>query len=1237
MSGIFYSIRFRMTILVLLILMPSAWLFVHSILDYREALLQKAYAEAQSLARLAAIRHESYADGACKLLTGISMMEEIRSMDEVRSSELLKHIKEKSGFYGHIYLFSLEGSVVASSGSFQEKDNSFASQWIENALKEKSIVEVDCFVNRVDGNAFLNFAAPVSGKDGAINGGLFASVPLDKVMNKKEELLALHGASLDLADRNGFVLSSYHNPKPEDGQAADKKTRENVYDSEMMSIIRGKGDHGYFIFSGDSGTRIYAFAAIKNKNERYAWLIAGIDEKAVYAVSIPPIIRNICLGVAVVALSVVSAWLFAGLYVVRFIGLLARAAKEISKGNFYARTGINYKYGEIGFLAMTFDVMTDTIRKRDEDLRASEAKYRMLMELAADGIFTADAHGNYLEANRSGCDMFGYEADELRKLNIKDMISPDDLSARPIMYSVLETGERVVSERRIVRRDGSCIDVEISARKLPDGRLMSIVRDVTERKKAEKELRRNEAMLRAIVDNAPVYISITDLSGKVIMVNRKCMSGNDQDSTVPVGVCFFEVLPESIAAEMVRKDLENIASDIPLNREEAVFGRDGQLYTYFVIKFPVYIEGEDNPFGLCSISTDITERKRAERLLEHERRRFKGILDEMNDGVCIISANYDIDYVNPALKSVFGSYDAKKCHQYFACSEQGCSGCNLGEIIKGATSSTRVWKCASKGRIFDVFSTPLKNDDDSVSKLTIMHEITDRIFAEKALFESEANYRLLFETACEAIILLDNAERSVVDANPAASAMYGYERQAFTGLSESDLNAENQTPLSGGLECPLFIPVAFHKRKNGSVFPVEISTGHIAERGIVVAFVRDISERLEMEARNNTLQEQLVQSQKMETVGRLAGGVAHDFNNILVVIMGYSEMLLQEPAACDSTVLDYIGEIRKACEKAQSITGQLLAFGRKQNLEKETVDLGRVANDFLKMMERLIGEDISVAVESEDSLWHVEADASQIEQVLMNLAVNARDAMPKGGEIFIRTCNQRVTTQNRFFYGNLEPGDYVFLEFSDTGCGMDDETAKHVFDPFFTTKEKGKGTGLGLSTVHGVVKQHGGEIYLKTRKGEGTVFTVCLPRYDGVLKDIRSASLKRSGGSGGSGTVIVVEDEAALRKLLCDVISKKGYDVVEARNATEALKAGIERRGRIDLLVSDVVMPEMNGPEVAEKLLELCPGMKVLFISGYEGEALEMHGIMDETILLRKPFPMDELITRVQEILDEGT
>jgi two-component system cell cycle sensor histidine kinase/response regulator CckA len=391
---------------------------------------------------------------------------------------------------------------------------------------------------------------------------------------------------------------------------------------------------------------------------------------------------------------------------------------------------------------------------------------------------------------------------------------------------------------------------------------------------------------------------------------------------------------------------------------------------------------------------------------------------------------------------------------------------------------------------------------------------------------------------------------------------------------------------------------------------------------------RDITERKQ-------LQEQLFLSQKLEAVGRLSGGIAHDFNNILGVIIGYSEAL-QQKIGPDDPFREAVDEIEKAGQRAASLTQQLLAFSRKQVLEPKILDLNSIVNDVEKMLRRLIGEDIELKTVLSQDLGRVKADRGQIEQVIMNLAVNSRDAMPCGGKLTLETSNSVLTEADAARHRYVVPGPCVTLQVSDTGIGMDAEVQSHIFEPFFTTKGKGKGTGLGLATVYGIVKQSGGYIWLESESGKGTKFNICLPRAEGVEEEAVRETVKPARRAAGPQTILLVEDEPSLRKLTRRTLVEAGYTVLEAADATEAMEVARRSGSPVDILLTDIVMPGMNGHELAGQLSPGRPDMKVLFMSGYTDGAVATHGVLKPgTTILRKPFSRDTLVKYVADILAE--
>jgi signal transduction histidine kinase/ActR/RegA family two-component response regulator len=397
--------------------------------------------------------------------------------------------------------------------------------------------------------------------------------------------------------------------------------------------------------------------------------------------------------------------------------------------------------------------------------------------------------------------------------------------------------------------------------------------------------------------------------------------------------------------------------------------------------------------------------------------------------------------------------------------------------------------------------------------------------------------------------------------------------------------------------------------------------------GVLVHTVRDLT-------RERKLEDQLVQAQKMEAIGQLAGGVAHDFNNLLTVIMSYSSLLLSDVGANDAVKGD-IQEISNAAERAAALTRQLLAFSRKQVLQMRAVNVNTVVMDVEKMLRRLIGEDISLSTHLNPGLALINADPGQLEQVLINLVVNARDAMPDGGALTITTDNAELTEEHGERHLGASAGKYIMLAVTDNGSGMTKEVQQRLFEPFYTTKGVGKGTGLGLATVHGIVKQSGGDVYVYSELDHGTTFKVYFPRLTKAVEAVMATAEYRTTAPRGSETVLLAEDDEALRTLGARVLGGLGYNVLVARTGAEALRIVAEHEGAIDMIATDVVMPEMNGSQLVARVLDARPGIRVLFMSGYTDDEVMRRGVIDgQTAFLQKPFTPDLLAHKVREVLD---
>jgi PAS domain S-box-containing protein len=507
--------------------------------------------------------------------------------------------------------------------------------------------------------------------------------------------------------------------------------------------------------------------------------------------------------------------------------------------------------------------------------------------------------------------------------------------------------------------------------------------------------------------------------------------------------------------------------------------------------------------------------------------------------------------------------------------------------------------------------------------------------AQENLRRSEANFRSLVTNAPYGICSCDSAGK-VLDANPAFLELLGLSSSAeVIGQHIFSLYADHEQwfDLADFLrsDAPFKGLTAEWKRKNGTTV-VRVS-GRAVSNGrkdsvVFEIFAEDVTER-------RALEQQLRQSQKMEAVGRLAGGIAHDFNNLLMVISGYSEFLLERLGA-EPHLRGPAQEIASASERASSLTRQLLAFSRKQMLAPRIISLNDVATENLKMLTRMIGEDIDLVLIPGQSLWAVRADAGQIEQVIMNLAVNARDAMPSGGKLTIETTNVTLDEDYARLHAPLRAGDYVMFAITDTGMGMDPETQSHIFEPFFTTKGP-KGTGLGLSTVYGIVKQSGGYIWVYSEVNRGTTFKIYLPRVasTGETAAQVAAPEQFQKVEPGTETILLVEDEANLRYLARQYLEKQGYKVIEAADGAVAVQIAVAHEGVIHLLLTDVIMPGMNGRELAQRISEIRPNVKILYMSGYTENVIGHNGMLDAGVrLLQKPFNLRDLKSKVREVLD---
>ncbi len=644
------------------------------------------------------------------------------------------------------------------------------------------------------------------------------------------------------------------------------------------------------------------------------------------------------------------------------------------------------------------------------------------------------------------------------------------------------------------------------------------------------------------------------------------------------------------------------------------------------------------PVGIRGVTTDISERKRAEEAVRASEAEMKALFKSMTDVIIVFDRDGRHLKIAPTkprqLYRPVPERLGKTIHEIFP---PDMADMFLTQIERALTThhTQRVeYSLDMHGELrwYDASVSPMT--DDTV--VWVARDITERKRAEAERQKSEERYRDLVENAHDIIYSHDLAG-NYTSMNKAGEEITGYTLTESLRLNLSDTVAPEcmekvhemmRRKLSGERLTAYEIEII---AKDGHRVPVEVNTKYVYENGVPVGIqgiARDVTRRRQLE-------EQLRQSQKMEAIGQLAGGVAHDFNNLLTAINGYTALALRQ-ADQHRTIKSYLEEVQKAGERAANLTRQLLAFGRKQILQPVSLDLNNIVSDMNKMLQRLIGEDIVLTAKLPNELRTINADPGQIEQVLVNLVVNARDAMPLGGHLTIETANVQLDREYARTHVGVNPGNYVMLAVSDSGMGMTEEIRERIFEPFFTTKDKGKGTGLGLSTVYGIVQQSGGSIWVYSEPDRGSSFKVYLPEAAPSADLPTGRDLDEEDVTRGSETVLLVEDEDVVRGLAAHILEDAGYRVIKARGGDEAIDLCSREAEHIDLLLTDVVMPEKSGKDVADRLTSLRPGLRVLFMSGYTDDAIVNHGVLDSGIeFIQKPFTPHTLSRKVREVLDQ--
>ena len=883
-----------------------------------------------------------------------------------------------------------------------------------------------------------------------------------------------------------------------------------------------------------------------------------------------------------------------------------------------------------------------------ERKRAEEALVRLsnAVNMTTDSIVISDLQGIIVDVNQATLEMYG--ADDRGDLTGKsslDLIAPEEREkAVAGTQEVLEKGYVRSREYRIITKDGGRVPVEMSVALLKDAEgeptgFVAVSRDITERKRAEEALRESEERYRALFESKLDGVCVIDEAMTLLLANQAAADIFGFDSVQEMlEVNPFRFIPPeererlltTVQQDMFRDDKRELV-------EFRLMTKAGE--EVWISAVGAVMEFQGKPAGLVSFR-DITERKRAEEALRESEERYRTLFERVPVGLYRTTAEGEILDANPAMVEMFGYADresllAANARDLFVNPDRRRDELALLHRV-GVVHNYEAQMRRRDGAAMWVEDT-VRTVRDSEGKVVYhegnLEDITERKRAEEALRQSEEIKALILDRMSELVVLQDD-DHTLVLVNRAVAESVGVEPDELVGLRCYEVWQQRSEPCEG---CPVALA-----RETGEPREAQMTTPDgrewlvrgspvLDESGNVVGLVEvalEVTERVELE-------ERLRRAAKLEAVGQLAAGVAHQFNNLMTVVNGYSEFIMNRLAPHDPMRED-VREIQRAGNRAARLTSQLLSFGRRQMLQMQVVSWNEVLEGMGGALESVVREDICLELKLASGLGKVKIDPGQMEQVLMGMVTNSCEAMPTGGVLVIETANAELDEAYAASHEGVEPGEYVMLAISDTGVGMTPEVQEHIFEPFFTTKGMALGTGLGLAAVYGMVKQIGGSIDVYSEPGQGTTFKIYLLRVDEtqVREEPERLRIKIPGGTE---TILVMEDNEGVRRLAVNLLARLGYKVLGAASGAEAL--GLVRGGdeRIDLVLTDVVMPDMSGSELVGRLCKERPGLKAVYMSGYPDEVIMYHGVrVPESRLMQKPFHIQEVAERLREVLEEG-
>jgi PAS domain S-box-containing protein len=907
----------------------------------------------------------------------------------------------------------------------------------------------------------------------------------------------------------------------------------------------------------------------------------------------------------------------------------------------------------------------EALEKKNADLAAENRKYRRLVENLNDIVYILDRRGviSYISPNVER--IAGYRPEELIGRSYADLIGPADSSELEENFRRVLSGEELVTEHPYVTKNRGVVWALSRARPAYDedgGEITGVqgtLVEITERKQAEEALESDRAFLSAVLDNIAEAIVICDAAGRLVRFNEAArkIHGLPESPVPPAKWAEHYDLYQADGKTPLPVE------EIPLYRalqgervvnQEIVIAPRGRKPHSLVCSGQALEDDAGGKIGAVVAMHDITERRNAEALFLESEKRFQRMLDMVPDMISIHSPQMDILYSNwsgfaavPEERRVLPA----KCYSTYRGFSDVCPDCRAISVLESGRPFQEEVGLPG-GTWVDLRVIPILDKNNNVEMfMEWVRDITERKRVEQELRESEQFSRHVLHSLASGLYIYNLQKKRNDFITPQYTVLTGWTLDDINQMGENFqelFHPEDRPRVKNHMEKLMHaaegeileLEYRFLTKDERWIWCISRDTAFERdENGRVNRFMGsffDITKHKEAEETSAKLLEQFHQAQKMESIGRLAGGVAHDLNNLLSPVLGYGEMLLEDTGGNDPR-RGSLEEIVGAGKRAQNLVRQLLAFSRKQSLQFQAVRINDLLKEFRKLLRRTLREDIKIQTRLARALPQVRGDIGQLEQVVMNLAVNAQDAMPQGGTLTIETAKVYLDEAYAREKREVTPGPYVMIGVSDTGCGMDAETFSHLFEPFFTTKEKGKGTGLGLATSYGIVKQHGGSIWAYSEPGRGTTIKIYLPiPSDPVEPDPTPVQKQAARGARGAETIILAEDDEQVRNLAEIVLKRHGYQVLAAGSGEALLSRLSSYEEPVHLLLTDVIMPDMNGKELLGRVCELHPDVRVLYMSGYTDNVIAHHGVIDAGIhFIEKPFTVQALAAKVREVLDQ--